>query len=210
MSSRKERKKRKKGTWWKILLALLLVIGVSIGAYVFSIYHDAKQTVSKEIHNSVKSIDSVATKKKLKNKETLHVLLMGVDERPGDKGRSDALMVMSLDPTNDKMQIVSIPRDTRTTIVGRGSESKINAAYAYGGPDMAINTVENFLDIDLDYYVKVNMEGLSQMVDAVGGVTVNNDRDWYDEGTIKRGITIKKERSILMVLKPWDMYACVI
>ncbi len=117
---------------------------------------------------------------------------MGVDERPGDKGRSDALMVMSLDPNHDKMQIVSIPRDTRTTIVGRGSESKINAAYAYGGPDMAINTVENFLDIDLDYYVKVNMEGLSQMVDAVGGVTVNNDRDWYDEGYYKKGYHYKK------------------
>ncbi|MFQ3544378.1 LCP family protein [Halobacillus rhizosphaerae] len=192
MSNRKERKTRKKGNWWKILLALLLVIGVSIGVYVFSIYHDAKQTVSNDIHKSVKSIDSVATKKKIKNEETLHVLLMGVDARPGDKGRSDALMVMSLDPNHDKMQIVSIPRDTRTTIVGRGSESKINAAYAYGGPDMAINTVENFLDIDLDYYVKVNMEGLSQMVDAVGGVTVDNDRDWYDEGYYKKGYHYKK------------------
>ncbi len=66
MSSRKERKKRKKGTWWKILLALLLVIGVSIGAYVFSIYHDAKQTVSKEIHNSVNPLIPSQLKRNLK------------------------------------------------------------------------------------------------------------------------------------------------
>ncbi|WP_407272826.1 LCP family protein [Radiobacillus sp. PE A8.2] len=70
---------------------------------------------------------------------------------------------------------MSIPRDTRTEIVGRGTQDKINHAYAFGGPDMSIETVENLLDIQLDYYVRVNMEGLANVVDAIGGITVNND-----------------------------------
>ncbi|WP_370512354.1 LCP family protein [Planomicrobium sp. CPCC 101110] len=76
-------------------------------------------------------------------------------------------MVVSINPADDKIQIISIPRDTRTLIVGKGNEGKINHAYAFGGTDMSIVTVENLLDIDLDYYIEVNMEGLSDMVDAL-------------------------------------------
>jgi LCP family protein required for cell wall assembly len=103
---------------------------------------------------------------------------MGVDERPGDKGRSDTLIAMTLNPIKKTMQLVSIPRDTRTVIIGRGTTDKINAAYAYGGPKMAIETVENFTGVKMDYYIRVNMEALSALVDAIGGVTVQNDLDW--------------------------------
>src|SRR5690606_29205840 len=72
------------------------------------------------------------------------------------------------------MKMVSIPRDTRTEIIGKGFQDKINHAYAFGGPEMAIDTVENFLDIPIDYFVQVNMESFKDIVDAVGGVTVNN------------------------------------
>src|SRR5699024_11686849 len=112
------------------------------------------------------------------------ILLMCVDARGADKGRSDALMVLTLNPKTDSMQIVSIPRDTRVEIAGRGTQDKINHAYAFGGADMAVNTVENFLDVDMDYYVSMNMEGMEELVDQLGGITVENDIEWQDKSTI--------------------------
>lgn len=174
--------KNKKKKWIKIIFIIILVFILAIGGYVYSIYHNAKQTVNDTIHEDVETIDTSVTKKKVNDKKPLNILLLGVDQRANDSGRSDALMVLSLNPTDDSMQLVSIPRDTRTEIVGHGTVDKINHAYAFGGVDMSINTVENFLDIELDYYVRMNMEGLSDLVDALGGITVQNDIDWKDNG----------------------------
>jgi polyisoprenyl-teichoic acid--peptidoglycan teichoic acid transferase len=174
--------KNKKKKWIKIIFSIILVFILAIGGYVYSIYHNAKQTVNDTIHEEVETIDTSVTKKKVNDKKPLNILLLGVDQRANDSGRSDALMVLSLNPTDDSMQLVSIPRDTRTEIVGHGTVDKINHAYAFGGVDMSINTVENFLDIELDYYVRMNMEGLSDLVDALGGITVQNDIDWKDNG----------------------------
>jgi LCP family protein required for cell wall assembly len=115
---------------------------------------------------------------------------MGVDEREGDAGRSDSLILMTVNPNTNTTQMVSIPRDTRTEIVGKGIDDKINHAYAFGGTEMAIDTVEHFLDIPVDYFVKINMESFQDTVDAVGGVEVNNTLDFsyggYDfpKGTV--------------------------
>ncbi|TGB01708.1 LCP family protein [Halobacillus salinus] len=186
MSRVEKRKKKKRGRWWKILLLIVLVIGGATLAYGFSVYSGAKQTVNKEMHEQVSSIDVTQTKAKIDKREPLNILLMGVDERDGDVGRSDALMVMTVDPENERSQLISIPRDTRTEMVGNDPQSgnldKINHAYAFGGTDMAVQTVENFLDIELDYYAKVNMEGLADMVDALGGITVTNDFQWSRAG----------------------------
>lgn len=84
------------------------------------------------------------------------------------------MIVLTVNPNDKSMQMVSIPRDTRTEIIGKGFDDKINHAYAFGGPEMSIATVENFLDIPIDYFVQVNMESFKDIVDAVGGVTVNN------------------------------------
>ena len=78
--------------------------------------------------------------------------------------------------------MLSLPRDTRTDIIGHGTIDKMNHAYAYGGIPMSIKTVEGFLDIPIDYYVKMNMEGFQEIVNAVGGVTVENDMDLAYKG----------------------------
>lgn len=183
----KHKKSKKKLLWLWITLGVVAVLVLSVGGYAYSIYHNAKQTVTENVHKEVETIDTNLTKKKVDERKPLNILLLGVDQRPGDSGRSDALMVLSLDPVEDAMQLISIPRDTRTEIVGRGTQDKINHAYAFGGVDMSINTVKNFLDIDIDYYVEMNMEGLSDMVDALGGITVNNPDDWHDPGYYKKG-----------------------
>jgi polyisoprenyl-teichoic acid--peptidoglycan teichoic acid transferase len=178
----------------KIFITLGSIIGVVIIAvtgYAYYLYSSVKDTAN-QIHETVK-LDTPHPKPQIsQNAQPISILLMGVDERKNDRGRSDTLIAMTLNPQKKTMQMVSIPRDTRTEIIGRGTTDKINAAYAYGGPSMAIGTVENFTGVKMDYYIRVNMEALSALVDAVGGVTVNNELDWYDEGYYKKGFHYAK------------------
>ncbi|MCM3399943.1 LCP family protein [Oceanobacillus profundus] len=178
--TRKSNQKKSRKLWLKIPLILIGVIVLGVGAYAISIYNNVAKTVNEKMHESVDSIDRETTKKKMKATEKLTILLLGIDSQEGTSGRSDALMVLSLDPTDDSMQLISIPRDTRTTIVGKGTEDKINHAHAFGGTDMSIATVENLLDIELDYYVRMNMDGLSELVDELGTITVDNEIAWND------------------------------
>ena len=80
------------------------------------------------------------------------------------------------------MKMLSIPRDTRTEIVGRGTQDKINHAYAFGGAEMSINSVQKFLGIPIDAYAVVNFAGFQKIVDAVGGITVENTLDFTIDG----------------------------
>src|SRR5690625_962483 len=177
---RVSRKKSKRKLWLIIPLVVILLVAAGIGGYFFLVYNHAKKTVNDIIFDPVESIDTKITKKKIQATEPLHILLLGIDSHSSEKGRSDALMILSLDPKQEIMQLISIPRDTRVPIVGKGFDDKINHAYAFGGVDMAVATVENFLDIDLDYYVRINMEGLEQLVDHLGTITVYNDIAWSD------------------------------
>ncbi|MRG84798.1 LCP family glycopolymer transferase [Salinibacillus xinjiangensis] len=189
MGKRTERVKSKKKRLKKILL-VLLIIGLGIGAYVFSIYHDVKQTVEDELHETITNIE-YNPKKVQSGKETLNILLMGVDERENDIGRADTLIMLSLNPSTESMQMISIPRDTYTDIIGYGKKDKINHSYPFGvletgttkgGTDMTVATVENFLDVELDYYVRMNMEGLTELVDAIDGITVDNPIEFTQNG----------------------------
>src|SRR5690554_5564420 len=134
MGRRIHRKKSKK-TWLKITLIVVLVLALGAGGYALSIYNNAKNTVNDKMHEAVDTIDTGLTKKKVAATEALNILLLGIDAESSERGRSDALMVLSLDPKNDKMQLISIPRDTRTQIIGKGFDDKINHAYAFGGAD---------------------------------------------------------------------------
>src|SRR5699024_3157650 len=93
---------------------------------------------------------------------------------------TDAIIIMTSDPKNEQMTVQSIPRDTRTEIGGKGTEDKINNAYAFGGSDMSVATVENMFDMELDFYIRMNLEGLESVVDTLGGITVDNDYEWSE------------------------------
>ncbi|MBQ9478078.1 MAG: LCP family protein [Selenomonadaceae bacterium] len=115
------------------------------------------------------------------------IMLMGVDQRKDDVGRSDTLMVVSLDAKNDQVSLLSIPRDTRVKIKKHGFD-KINAAYAYGGHKLTQSTVENFLGVNIDHYVIVDTSSFSKIIDAVGGVDIDVEKrmeyedPWDDNG----------------------------
>lgn len=149
-----------------------------------------------------KPVDRETTKRtetlNLEQQEPFSVLMLGVDERDGDSGRSDTMIVMTVNPEKKSVKMLSIPRDTRTEIVGHGTTDKINHAYAFGGVAMSMDTVENFLDIPIDYYMQINMEGFKDIVDSVGGVTVNNDLDFTYEGVHfpKGEVTLNGEKAL--------------
>lgn len=110
-----------------------------------------------------------------KKDEIVNVLLLGVDSMDGknEKGiRTDTIMVLSLNPKENKASILSIPRDTRVRIRGRRGYDKINHAHAYGGVDLAVKTVKDLLGIPIHHYVKVDYQALFKTVDDVGGVEV--------------------------------------
>lgn len=184
MSSRIEKKSTgKKRKWQKILLLTFAILFLGIGAYVYSIYNSLTDAVD-TMHEPLERKKSDLRQKdiSLDKKEPFSVLLLGVDQRENDKGRSDTMIVLTINPIENSVKMLSIPRDTRTEIVGRGKQDKINHAYAFGGPEMSMATVEKFLDIPIDYYVQINMEGFKDIVDAVGGVTVQNDLEFTYDG----------------------------
>lgn len=179
--------KKKKWPW---VLGILGVIVIGLGVYLFTIYNSFTNTLE-EIHEP---IEREASEKRttdqevdLNDQDPFSVLLLGVDEREDDRGRSDTMVVMTINPTDKSTKMVSIPRDTYTEIVGRGTTDKINHAYAFGGIEMSMATVENLLDIPIDYVLQVNMEGFQDIVDAVGGVEVNNTLafDEFAKGTLE-------------------------
>ncbi|MCS0543754.1 LCP family protein, partial [Aeromonas veronii] len=112
----------------------------------------------------------------------------GVDDTEGGLGRSDVLMLVTVNPKTKDISLISIPRDSRTYIPELGRKDKINHSFSNGGVTSTIETVTEMLDIPIDYYVQVNMESFKDIVDAVGGITVNNDLDFsYDGYTFNKG-----------------------
>ena len=109
----------------------------------------------------------------------INMLLMGVDTRTADDGRSDTLMLVSFDPLLGSASIMSIPRDTRVNIPGRSGHDKINSAYPIGGPDLVRRTVEAFLDIKVHHYVVIDFAGFAKIVDTLGGVTIDVPKRMY-------------------------------
>ncbi|MEK6446648.1 LytR family transcriptional regulator [Priestia aryabhattai] len=186
---RRKRRKPKKKRALKITMAIILILILGVGAYAYSIWHSVEKTFTQTHEPLNRDVSEKRSEKvSFSKRDPISILLLGVDQRAGDRGRSDSLILMTVNPKDQSMKMVSIPRDTRTEIVGKGTTDKINHAYAFGGVDMAVNTVEKFLDVPVDYYVQVNMESFKDIVDAVGGVTVNNDLNFdYDGYSFKKG-----------------------
>lgn len=109
----------------------------------------------------------------------MNVLLMGIDERTGDKSqRTDTMILANVNNKDNRVSLLSIPRDTKVNLPRYGV-NKINAANLYGGPEMAMDVVSGLTGVSVDYYVITNFNGFKDIVDALGGVTVDVDKDMY-------------------------------
>ena len=166
----------KKVLLWILGIAVtLIVIGCGVAAF-------ALHNTTSKIHSMDSSLSKSSDTKTSAGKPVSY-LLLGTDTGAlgrTEKGRTDTMMVMTVNPNNKTTTMVSLQRDTKITI--DGVTEKLNAAYALGDAKQAITTVEQLLDIKLDGYLLVNMKGLEQLVDAVGGVTVKSPLTFSYEG----------------------------
>lgn len=110
----------------------------------------------------------------------VNILVLGVDERSDDVGRSDTMFVVTIDTSTKEVSMLSVPRDTRVKIPGHGWD-KINHAYAEGGVKLSQKAVEDLLGIPIDYYMTINFAGFYKIVDALGGVDIDVDERMYYE-----------------------------
>lgn len=162
--------------WFKPQTIIIVTVAVLLiaGGYAAFLY--------KAIKNTAADINVPLARDQVKgqsNSETTQqppfvVLILGIDQREYDRGRSDTIMVIGVNPAKGLLMF-SIPRDTRMVIAGREKMDKANHAYAFGGIDMSVRTLEAWLDHPIDYYVAVNMEMFINIVDYFGGVDVNVD-----------------------------------
>ncbi|MDR3566259.1 MAG: LCP family protein [Negativicutes bacterium] len=114
----------------------------------------------------------------LSSPHKINILVLGVDEREGDVGRSDTTFLLTVDTSTKDVAMLSIPRDTRVKIPGFGWD-KINHAYPLGKAKLAQKAAEDLLGIPIDYYVVINFAGFYKIVDAVGGVDINVEKRMY-------------------------------
>jgi LCP family protein required for cell wall assembly len=180
MESRRDKKRRKKLRWKRIILLTFFALFITGGLFVYNIYGSVVNAVD-QMSTSFERIKSDKREEKIevKEKDPISVLIVGVDERDGDSGRTDTMVILTVNPELKSTKMTSIPRDTRAELIDKTDSdndtiSKMNHAYAYGGIEMTIDSLENFLNIPIDYYVKVNMEGFKDIVDSVGGIDVYN------------------------------------
>lgn len=174
----------------KITLGAISLIVVVVLGYSVYLYLHVKSAADQmyEPREPIKQVSIVDQRGggdfpiDMENKEPFNALILGVDERANDRGRSDTMIVLSVNPAKQSILMFNIPRDTRTSIVGHGTEDKINHAYAFGGVNMSVQTVEQLLGVPIHYYMKVDMEGFAQLIDQVGGVNVDNPFAFEYEG----------------------------
>lgn len=173
------KKKRRRKFFFFLIFAFLFG---SVGLYMLNSYSSLMGMYSgfNREKSKLRAEDVEITKK------PFTILIMGIEDyaTDGQNGRTDSLMLATVNPNSKKISLMSIPRDSRVKIVGKNKEDKINAAHAYGGEKMAIDTVEGFLKVPVDHYIKIDFKGFKGIVDAVGGITVDVPFDFEERSDI--------------------------
>lgn len=160
--------RRRSNAWlWAITIILGVAIGV-IGGQTYLLLRVSKTSV----------VD--VFKRPFQGHRFVRILVLGEDNtsksRSTGHGLSDTIMVAAIDVNNKTVQAVSIPRDTRAEIPGHGVQ-KINAANVFGGPELAMQTVEGVIGLPVEYYIKTDIAGLKNIVDLIGGVGIEIEKN---------------------------------
>lgn len=165
-----ERKKRKDAPYVKIVLILVLFLLCGyLGYWLAQTFLDPLVPVTNDPEIDPAYVSS----------NVLNILLMGIDQRENEPARADTIILASIDLRNKEVCLLSIPRDTRVEIPGKGISRKINYAHAVGGTELAVQTVEKFLNVPVHYYIETNFEGFAKCIDILGGITINVEEKMY-------------------------------
>lgn len=165
-----------------IIFGIILVLFLAVVGMGAKLYWDVSKSMDKTYETVERSKKSQVN---LNNKEPFSVLLLGIDTGDDgrvEQGRSDTTIVATVNPRDKQTTLVSLARDTYVDIPGQGKQDKLNHAYAFGGASLAMDTVENYLNIPINHYVSINMAGLKELVNAVDGIEVNNNLTFSQDG----------------------------
>lgn len=170
---RRERSKRYRKILSRLLAVFLCLMIAVVGGMWYFLSNDldmrpaAEQETAQE-EEMVAPIDKV------------NIMVLGVDRRNEDIGRSDTLFVVTADPKASQLSILSVPRDTRVMIPEHGYD-KINHAYSLGGHALTEKTVEKLLNMPIDHYVLIDFKAFYKIIDALGGIDIYVDERMYYE-----------------------------
>lgn len=156
--------------WLFVLISLVVALFVGAGALAVSAVN-VLNSVKREPSMLPSGHATVAPEEL--NAKPMNFLLLGSDSRGEDRGRSDVMMLVHSDPSRQKLYLISMPRDLWVDIPRHGT-NKINAAYAFGGSALAVQTVENLLGVRIENVAVTDFDGFFGIIDELGGVTVTN------------------------------------
>ena len=160
-----------------VVLSIFVCIAAASGIYTYHELNKVKSGTLPDNNSDLGIADN--TDNELKDKSITNIALFGVDSRDtnSDKGsRSDSIMILSIDKEHNKLKLTSIMRDTYVNVEGHG-KTKITHAYAYGGPSLAVKTINQNFNMNIKDYVTVDFFGLEKIIDSIGGVQIDVDKD---------------------------------
>lgn len=177
------RRKRRKLRWGRLII-VLLVLGLFVAGLFWGSVWLYDHIISPP-QNNIAAVDENIRKNEKLN-ERINVLLLGIDDGDSEAAesepkRTDAIILLSFDPKQNQVAVLSIPRDTKVILPGHKDPDKINAAFAYGGAVMAKQTVANLLRVPIHYYCLADWRGFIDVVNLIGGVDIYVDKDMYYE-----------------------------
>ena len=167
---------------WALMLALMLAISPCLAEETEpepTPEEDAVVENPEEEEQFDDNIDSYLTDKRAEVANMRHLLLIGIDARPGETtGRSDTMIIVTLDPDGNVIKLTSIMRDLYVEIPGR-KNNRINATYVFGGPELLMETIELNFGVHIDHYIAVNFSMLGKLIDSIGGLTLTVENEYY-------------------------------
>ena len=174
--SKKPKKRKRKVSISKIILTvacslIALMIAIGVGGYIY--LHAMLNRVDREDTDLNVSVNAEAQKK---YEDYINIALLGIDSRRNDdEGRSDAIIVLTIDKVHDKIKLTSIARDTYVEIVrnGKARKDKITHAYMYGKAPLAVDTLNRNFELNITDYASINFFGFAEIIDEIGGVWVD-------------------------------------
>jgi LCP family protein required for cell wall assembly len=183
-TARKKKYRLRKRAFFILIPAILLFGVLSYAAFLYVKAGSVMSESYEDVGREKSDLRDMMVDPKYDN---VSVLIMGVDTSDVRGGaadaRTDTLMVATLNKKEKSVKLLSIPRDSYVYIPEVGYETKINHAHAYGGSKATIETVENLLDIPIDYYVKVNFEAFIDVVDALDGINVDVPYEFKEQNS---------------------------
>ena len=168
--------KGKKITIWILAIVLVVILGAVGGVYLYGNHLFNKLERVEIDKDDIGITEEVEEKLSQYSNSIINIALFGVDAVDGDVGRSDSIMIATIDTVHKKLKLTSIMRDSYVAIDGHGND-KLNHAYAFGGPQLAIKTLNENFDLNIEDFASVNFETLPKIIDELGGIELEIDED---------------------------------